>query len=133
MQDRPTAIELLNAVREFIEQDVLPGLEGRKRFHALVSANVLGIVARELAEEETMLVAEWRRLRDLLGVAETIPPGRQSGLRSAVRALTEQLVERIRAGDADGGSFGDAVRAHVRMTVVEKLRVANPKYLGNET
>jgi hypothetical protein len=52
MQDRPTAVELLTSVREFIEQDVLPGLEGRKRFHALVSANVLAIVARELAGEE---------------------------------------------------------------------------------
>jgi hypothetical protein len=130
MQDRPTAIELLHAVREFIEQDVMPGLEGRKRFHALVSANVLAIVARELADEETMLVAEWRRLRDLLAVDESAPPGRLDGLRAAVRALTERLVERIRAGDADAGAFADAVRAHVRMTVVEKLRVANPKYLG---
>jgi Domain of unknown function (DUF6285) len=133
MQDRPTAVELLNAVRAFLEEDVLPGLEGRKRFHALVSANVLAIVARELADEETMLVAEWRRLRDLLGVAETVPPGRQGGLRSAIRALSERLVERIRAGDADEGSFADAVRAHVRMTVIEKLRVANPRYLGNGT
>ena len=52
MQDRPTAIELLTSVREFIEQDVMPGLEGRKRFHALVSANVLAIVARELEAGE---------------------------------------------------------------------------------
>ncbi|HXJ35375.1 MAG TPA: DUF6285 domain-containing protein [Candidatus Eisenbacteria bacterium] len=130
MQDRPTAIELLTAVREFLEQDVLPGLEGRKRFHALVAANVLSIVTRELQEEETLLVAEWRRLRDLLGVDETVSPGRLDGLRAAVRALTERLVRRIRAGDADGGAFGDAVRAHVRMTITEKLRVANPKLLG---
>ncbi len=131
MQDRPTAIELLTAVREFLEQDVLPGLEGRKRFHALVAANVLSIVTRELQEGETLLVAEWRRLRDLLGVDETVPPGRLDGLRAAVRALTDRLVGRIRAGDADGGAFGDAVRAHVRMTIVEKLRVANPKQLGD--
>jgi hypothetical protein len=130
MQDRPTGIELLTAVREFLERDLLPGLEGRKRFHALVAANVLAIVARELAEEETALVAEWRRLRDLVGVHETVPPGRREGLRTAVAALTRRLCERIRAGDADGGPFGDAVRAHVRMTVVEKLRVANPRYLG---
>ena len=133
MQDRPTAIELLTSVRQFLEEDVLPGLEGRKRFHALVSANVLAIVARELAGEETQLVAEWRRLRDLLDVDETIPPGRLDGLRSAIDALTRRLCERIRAGDADAGPFADAVRAHVRMTVVEKLRIANPKYLDNAT
>ena len=133
MQDRPTAIELLTSVREFLEQDVLPGLEGRKRFHGLVAANVLAIVARELAGEETQLVAEWQRLRDLLGVDETVPPGRLDGLRTAIDALTRRLCDRIRAGDADGGPFGDAVRAHGRMTGVEKLRIANPKYLGNAT
>ena len=109
MQDRPTAIELLTAVREFLEQDVLPGLDGRKRFHTLV--------------------AEWRRLCDLLAVDETNPPARLDGLRAAVRELTRRLCDRIRAGEADAGAFGDAVRAHVRMTVVEKLRVANPRYV----
>lgn len=133
MQDRPTAVELLAAVRAFLEEDVLPGLEGRKRFHGLVAANVLAIVARELEEEETSLVAEWQRLRDLLRVDERTPPGRLAGLRAGVRALTERLVGRIRAGDADEGPFAAAVRAHVRMTVVEKLRVANPKYLGGES
>ena len=133
MQDRPTAIELLTAVREFLEQDVLPGLDGRKRFHALVAANVLAVVARELADEETSLVAEWQRLRQLIGLDETVPPARLDGLRAAVRELTQRLCDRIRAGDADGGAFGAAVRAHVRMTVVEKLRVANPKYLGTAT
>jgi hypothetical protein len=131
MQDRPTAVELLTAVREFLEQDVLPGLDGRKRFHGLVAANVLAVVARELAGEETSLVAEWQRLRQLTNLDETVPPARLDGLRVAVRELTQRLCERIRAGDADGGAFGDAVRAHVRMTVVEKLRVANPKYLGS--
>ena len=130
MQDRPTAVELLTSVREFIEQDVLPGLEGRKRFHALVSANVLAIVARELAGEETMLVAEWERLRDLLRI-DDVAPTRLDDLKSSVAQLTRRLCDRIRAGDADGGAFGEAVRAHVRATVVDKLRIANPKYLGD--
>lgn len=133
MQDRPTATELLTAVRELLERDLLPGLDGRKRFHTIVAANVLAVVARELEEEETHLVAEWRRLRDLLGVDETVPPGRLAGLRAAVRALNERLCERIRAGDADDGPFAAAVAAHVRMTVVEKLRVANPKLLDPAT
>jgi hypothetical protein len=130
MQDRPTAVELLTSVREFIEQDVLPGLEGRKRFHALVSANVLAIVARELAGEETMLVAEWERLRALLHGGDA-PPARLDDLKRTVDGLTRRLCDHIRAGDADGGPFGDAVRAHVRATVVDKLRIANPKYLGD--
>lgn len=131
MQDRPTAVELLTAVRTFLETELLPGLEGRRRFHTLVAANLLAVVARELEGEEAALVGEWRRLRDLLGVPETVPPGRLDGLRAAVRALTEDLCARIRAGDADAGAFADAVAAHVRTTVVDKLRIANPRSLGS--
>ena len=126
MQDRPTAVELLNAVRGFIEQDLLPDLQGRKRFHALVAANVLAIVARELEDEEPGLAAEWQRLRELLAVPDAAPPARLTELRATVRTLTERLVARIRAGDADAGPFAAAVRAHVRATVAEKLRIASP-------
>jgi len=91
---------------------------------------VLAIVARELAGEETMLVAEWERLRSLLDGDEPVPE-RLDQLKTAIDQLTRRLCDRIRAGDADGGTFGEAVRAHVRATVVDKLRIANPKYLGD--
>jgi Ser/Thr protein kinase RdoA (MazF antagonist) len=45
---RPTASELLDAVREYLADTVLPGTSGQVAFHARVAANVLGIVAREL-------------------------------------------------------------------------------------
>ena len=129
MQDRPTVQELLTAVREFLETDVMPNLDARRSFHARVAANVLGIVGRELEREEEALVAEWTRLAGLVG-GETEPPVRLQALRAAVRELTERLAQRIQRGDADAGDFGRAVRAHVRETVVEKLRVANPKLVG---
>jgi len=129
LQDRPTVLELLAAVRTFLEEDIVPGLEGRQRFHVLVSANVLGILERELGGEEAALLAEWTRLARLLGLGGAQPPERMTALRAAVGELTEQLAERIRRGDADAGQWAEAVRAHVRETVVEKLRVANPRYL----
>lgn len=131
MQDRPTALELLAAVRAFLEDDVVPALEGRRRFHALVATNVLGVVERELGGEEAQLAAEWGRLAPLLGEAGPAPAGLRE-LRRAVRALTGRLAERIRTGELDAAPLASAVRAHVRATVVEKLRVANPKYLGGE-
>lgn len=125
MQDRPTVLELLAAVRGFLEDDVVPVLEGRRRFHARVAANVLGIVERELAGEAAHLGAEHQRLAALLG-----EPGEPMAgdVRAAVRALTERLAERIRTGEADAGAFARAVRAHVRATVVEKLHVAKPRH-----
>jgi aminoglycoside phosphotransferase (APT) family kinase protein len=45
---RPTASELLDAVRGFLTDEVMPATTGQLAFHARVAANVLGIVAREL-------------------------------------------------------------------------------------
>lgn len=130
MQDRPNATELLAAVRAFLEADVVPASSGRRRFHALVAANVLSIVERELVGDEERVLDEWRSLARLLDV-RVDPPPRLELLKSGVRELTEQLSERIRAGDADAGDFAERVRAHLRATVLDKLRIANPKHLGD--
>jgi hypothetical protein len=45
---RPTASELLDAVRGFLTDQVMPATTGQLAFHARVAANVLAIVAREL-------------------------------------------------------------------------------------
>ena len=131
MQDRPTALELLAAVRAFLEEDLVPTLDGRRRFHALVAANVLGIVERELATEEETLTAEWQRLVALDGDTGVARPGTLAALRDDVRARTTMLAARIRGGAVDTGPLAAQVRAHVRATVVEKLRTANPRFLGS--
>ena len=128
MQDRPTVLELLAAVRGFLEDDLVPTLEGRRRFHALVAANVLGVVERELAGEEEQLAHQWDRLAELFALDPSSRPQVASALRAAVRELETRLAERIRGGEADGGALGARVRAHVRATVEEKLAVANPPF-----
>jgi aminoglycoside phosphotransferase (APT) family kinase protein len=49
---RPTAREILDAVRRYLTDDVMPATSGRLSFHARVAANMLGIVERELAQPE---------------------------------------------------------------------------------
>lgn len=75
---RPTARELLDAVRSYLVDDVMPATEGRLSFHARVAANVVAIVERELAMGETQRArwtgaADWASLasmvRDKLSVA----------------------------------------------------------------
>jgi hypothetical protein len=47
--DRPTPAELVEAAREFLEEEVLALVEDRRlRFHLLVALNALGIAQREL-------------------------------------------------------------------------------------
>ena len=129
MQDRPTAIELLAAVRRFLDEVLVPELDGTRRFHARVAANVLGIVARELRDGEAQLRTEWARLRALLGEPEAPPPASADALAVEVRLLNTALAERIRAGEADAGTFRVAVLAHLRTTAVDRLRIANPRHL----
>jgi Domain of unknown function (DUF6285) len=116
MQDRPTAAELLEAVREFLEQDVMASVEGRVRFHTRVAVNALGMLERELRLGPELDEAERARLAGLLGHDADLS------------ALTTELVGRIRDGSLDDRR--DDVIAAVRESVRAKLQVSNPGYLG---
>ena len=49
MHDRPNALELLEAVTEFLSSEVLPSAsDQRMKFRTLVAINALGIAYREL-------------------------------------------------------------------------------------
>ncbi|MSV84687.1 MAG: phosphotransferase [Actinobacteria bacterium] len=48
LHGRPTAEELLQAVREFLTEQVMPSTEGNLSFHARVASNVIAMVEREL-------------------------------------------------------------------------------------
>jgi Domain of unknown function (DUF6285) len=53
MRDRPNALELLEAVNEFVAAEVLPLMEDhRMKFRTLVALNALGIAYRELSAAE---------------------------------------------------------------------------------
>ena len=110
--DSPSAFELVEAVREFLEGDVLAHSEGRVRFHARVAANVLGMVLRELKLGPAQAAAHAERLREL-GVASE-----------------RELARSIRSGMLDDRM--DEVRAVVRATVEDKLAVAHPGYSESE-
>src|SRR5262245_53809505 len=98
MDDRPTAEELVDAVRLFLERELLPTLtDARLRFQSLVAPNALAIVGRELAGTEERLRAEWGELAAVLGVPADTP----AELRQAVRGANEELCQRIRAGAFD--------------------------------
>jgi len=117
LQDRPTAAELLEAVREFVERDVMEreDLPSRVAFHARVAVNVLGIVERELTLGPELDAAERERLAALLGHDGPLDD------------LTAELGRSIRAGSLDDRHA--AVVDYLRESVRAKLLVANPGYL----
>jgi hypothetical protein len=79
----PATAGLAAAVREFLQQEVVPANDGRLSFHARVAANVLAQIERELQTG----------LPDTTGDAETCAA--------------------IRAGSADFAEVYDAIRETV--------------------
>jgi hypothetical protein len=118
MQDRPTAAELLAAVRAFLDDELRPAVDGRLAFHARVAANALAMIERELRDGEGFAAAERDRAAALLG-----DDGEPA-------ALERELARRIRDGSLDD-RFAE-VRDHVRATVREKLLIVNPDYLRTD-
>jgi hypothetical protein len=129
MTDRPTAAELIEAARHYLETELLPGLtDARLRFQTLIAANVLAIVGRELPAEEELLREERAWLSRLL--AWTKPePERLADLRQDVRAANLELCAKVCAGAFDEPARFREVADILRRTVVRKLEIANPKYL----
>ncbi|MFB9719470.1 DUF6285 domain-containing protein [Planobispora longispora] len=107
--DVPSAARLVAAVRDFLESDVLPAVEGRVRFHTRVAVNVLGMVERELDLGPEQAAAHAARLGGL-GFAS------DAELAAAVR----------------GGLDHPALVAALTEAVRDKLAVANPAYLDRE-
>jgi Domain of unknown function (DUF6285) len=130
MNDRPTAEELVAAVRQFLEGELIATLtDARLRFQTLVASNVLTIVERELQVEEDQLLREWQWLAEVLELSGPAPE-RLAALRKAVRQANLQLCQRIRQGAFDQhSSFLELIR-QLRQSVERKLQVANPRYLA---
>ncbi len=129
MQDRPTAGELVEAVREFLETEILPDLsDPRAKFRTLVAMNALGILEREMTQEEALLRAELARLTSLLPGEGPTPPGSLGELKGRVADLNRTLARAIRDGDVPEGAL-----SALKQTVAEKLEVASPRYLERYT
>lgn len=116
--DRPTAAELVAAVREFLENDVMRATEGRVAFHARVAANVCALVERELAQSDEARDGARAALTPLLDP----PPGPDV----TIHAIETRLAAAIRTGTIPARD--PAVLAAVRARVRTKLDVAHPGY-----
>ena len=124
MQDRPTTNELSDAVREFLEQEILPTLsDARLKFRVLVAMNALSMISREVNLEESNMQAEFSSLKSLLG--HDVPnPESFSGLKAMTVKLNTELSSRIRLGSLPTNVF-----EHLEEVTRAKLAISNPGYL----
>lgn len=110
--DRPTASELLESIREWMERDVLPSVDGRLQFHTRVAINSMNIVLRELemgADQEVRHAEVMQNLNV---------------------AIDAELATAIREGAYDHNLL--EVLRTLKPVVEDKVLVANPGYINKK-
>ena len=128
MDDRPTALELLRAVGDFLERDLGPAIADRRlRYQILICVSALRMAERELPDEGQRLRAELAALGDLLGVPPAPAPEDMAALRRCVLQANHELCDRIRHGVADEDPWRDRVFRHLEAAVENKLSITNPR------
>jgi hypothetical protein len=114
MRFDPTADELLEIVAEFLRLKVVPALSGQTAFHALVAANTVDIVRREMAQSGSAQAELQTSLQTLLG---------RDG---SLQELNEALCDRITAGEMTMETPG--LMAHLKRAIRLQLDIDQPKY-----
>ena len=116
----PSAPDLLAVVREFLEADVLSaaGLDEDKRFNVRVAVNLLATVERELRLGPEAEAAEAVRL------AALVPE------RGSVMEKNRLLARAVREGTM--ASDDPQLLDHLRRTIIDTLRINNPRWLGEK-
>jgi hypothetical protein len=114
MQDEPTPSELIEAVADFLRNELTPQLGGHSAFKLRVAVNALDLVTRQLTLQNSSDAAEAERLSQLLG--------RQDSLQELNRALAGKIA----TGEADLQTPGLA--EHLWQTTMDKLAVDQPNY-----
>lgn len=114
MQDEPTPTELLNAVAEFLRDDIAPKMSGAAAFKLRVAINAIDLVVRQLELSERRAAGELARLATLLG---------ENG---SLLDLNRKLADGIARGEFDMKTPG--LTDHLWQTTMDKLSVDQPNY-----
>jgi len=111
----PESALILKAAVRYLEEELMPTLDGYHRFKVRVTANALNLVRRELELAQSQRAAEHDRLVALLG---------HDG---DVEKLSLELSDKIRNR---GVSLGDPkLKEHITSSLAEALKINNPKWL----
>ena len=107
-------VELLEAVRQFLRQEVLPELDGFKAYNTRVAANVLGIVAREMQLGAGLSELDAQIAADL-------------GLEVPTAIVPRQIALALRDGTL---AADEQVLSYLKQRTLLAIAIDNPKYSG---
>lgn len=121
MHDQPSVAELVQAVKNFIDETAGPNLTGHAAFHARVASNALATVLRDIEQRPISEASERTRLIALLNApADT-----------SIEDLNSDLSARIRKGEMNSETNG--LLAHLKATTMAQVEIDQPRYSGLKT
>ena len=119
MLDKPDMADLMQAVQDFVGEEIAPQLSGHASFSARVAGNVLALMQRELDLGPRFRAAEQARLETLLN--ET----------GSLEVLNRILCDKIAKGEF--GPEDEVFIDHLKRVTMGKLAIDQPTYAGYKT
>jgi len=146
MQDKPTSTELLEAIQDFLMKEIMPTVKDKDllSFKTLISWNMLGVIIREIKQEEPLLSKEFSSIISLLGDKEKNllsqnPKLSNFNLNSpdlSELSLIEKKEILLKANELLAKTIREEkilpsnkeVYHHIMETLKDKLSISNPRY-----
>ncbi|MCZ8239588.1 MAG: DUF6285 domain-containing protein [Leptospiraceae bacterium] len=146
MQDKPTSTELLEAIQDFLMKEIMPTVKDKDllSFKTLISWNMLGVIIREIKQEEPLLSKEFSSIIPLLGEKEKNllsqnPKLSNFNLNSpdlSELSLIEKKEILLKANELLAKTIREEkilpsnkeVYHHIMETLKDKLSISNPRY-----
>lgn len=121
MHDHPSVSELVQAVKNFIDETASPNLTGHAAFHARVASNALATVLRDLSDRPAAEQAERARLMALLDTQQ------DDEVAALNRALSQRIQDKALTIETPG------LLAHLKATAIAQVEIDQPRYSGLKT
>ncbi len=118
MHDQPSVSELVQAVKNFIDETAGPNLSGHAAFHARVASNALATVLRDLEARQSNEDMEAHSLQSLLGAEPE----------TDLTQLNKELCDHIRSGKLSLKTPG--LLEHLKQTTIAQVEIDQPHYSG---
>lgn len=146
MQDKPTSTELLEAIQDFLMKEIMPTVKDKDllSFKTLISWNMLGVIIRELKQEEPLLEKEFYSIIPLLGekgknLLSQNPKLSNSNINSpdlSELSLIEKKEILLKANELLAKTIREEkilpsnheVYHHIMETLKDKLSISNPRF-----
>lgn len=121
MHDHPSVAELVQAVKNFIDETAAPNLTGHGAFHARVASNTLATILRDLEQRPQAQREEKARLLALLDRSDE----------TSLEELNAELSARIQS-EAFSLETPNLL-AHLKQTTMAQVEIDQPRYSGLKT